>query len=82
MLMKYMNLAGEDKFFYSIISVNDGCETKIEKCRDNEIVASRKNLYKIIRSKEKDPSVKKINQDRLEKTVKLLYERIQKDNIR
>lgn len=78
MLMKYMNLTGEDKFFYSIISVNDGCEAKIEKCRENEIVTSRKNLYKIIRSKEKDPSVKKINQDRLEKTVKLLYERIQK----
>ena len=76
MLMKYMNLTSEDKFFYSIISVNDSCETKIEKCKDNEIVVSKENLYKVIKSKEKDSTVKKIDQERLEKTVKLLYERI------
>ena len=78
MLRKYMNLTNEDKFFYSIVSINDGCETKIEKCGDNEVITTRKDLYKIIRAKEKDSSVKKINQERLEKTVKLLYERIEK----
>lgn len=78
MLMKYMNSSTDDKLYYSIICTNDDCDRHISKCRDDEIICKNKEIYKVIKEKEKDSSIKNINQEKLGKTVKFLFDEINK----
>lgn len=78
LLMKYMNSTVEDKLYFSIVCVNDDCDRSISKCRDDEIICKNKELYKVIKEKEKDSSIKNINQDKLGQTVKFLFDEINK----
>ena len=77
LLSNFMKINIKDKFFYSIVCVNDSCLTSIEKCKDDEIVCNTSSLYKRIKELEQNNSVSNINQERLETVVKMLYERIQ-----
>ena len=80
MLSHYLKINIEDRFFYSIICVNDSCLINVEKCKDDEIIINHKNLYNLIKNKERDNSYRKINQERLQKVVKILYEQTQGEN--
>ena len=78
-LKKYLNIKDDEKFFYSIICVNDSCDIFIKDLDECEIVINYKDIKKFILSKEKDKSVGTINQNMLENTVKSLYRSIQQD---
>lgn len=79
-LKKYLNIQENEHFFFSIICLNDNCDSSIKNLSLYENVLKQKDLKKFILSKEKDKSVGTINQSLLENTVKVLYQQCQQDS--
>lgn len=76
LLKKYLNI-NDDKMFVSIVVVNNECDLAITNEDEMEKVLKLEKLKRFILTKEKDKSIKAINQEKLEITVKILYNKMQ-----
>ncbi len=70
----YMKVPNDQKFFYSIIVINDDCTFRIHDYQEDEIVIKRSELKKFLKEKENDPNISSFQQKQLEKIVQQIYE--------